>query len=116
MNIIAWFPKEVYVALAAIVASGAIDALLTALLAIQGKLGQSFSWRKVPEFLLTNVLWPAIGLIVGGAILKYYPDLSTGYFGVTAAVTAWLGKDWRKKFNVLVGVKLPDTLPESKQG
>lgn len=108
--IVAWFPSEVILALTSILIAAAIDAGLTAMLALRGKLGEPFSWRKFPQFLVTNVLWPAIGLIVGGALVKYYPDLKEGYFAVTAALDIWLAKDWRVKFNVLVGIKIPETL------
>lgn len=110
MAIVAWFPKEVILALSSIVVAAGIDAGLTALLALRGKLGVPFSWKKLPEFLVTNVLWPAVGLLVGGALVKYYPDLTEGYFAVTAALDLWLAKDWRAKFNVLVGIRLPETL------
>lgn len=105
--IMAWFPVEVRLALSSILIAAGIDAALTAVLALQGKIGEPFSWRKLPQFLLSNVLWPAVGLIIGGALVKYYPDVREVYFGVTAAVDLWLARDWRNKFNCVIGIKLP---------
>lgn len=109
--LIALFPKEVLLALTSILVAAGIDAGLSAVLAIQGKRPEPFQWKRLPQFLVTNALWPALGLIVGGALLKYYPELREPYFLVTAGVDAWLAKDWRSKFNLLIGIKLPAPAP-----
>ncbi|HEY3367063.1 MAG TPA: hypothetical protein VGK74_18575 [Symbiobacteriaceae bacterium] len=104
-SLMSWLPPEVWLALASVFTAGGIDALLSVLLTLTGKSDRPFEWRRVPQFLVSNVMWPAIGLVVTGALVKYYPDLRTGYLGVMAAADLWLAKDWRAKFNVLVGIK-----------
>ena len=108
--LMSWFPPEVWLALASVFTAGAIDALLSVLLILMGKSDRPFEWRRVPQFLVSNAMWPAIGLVVAGALVKYYPDLRDGYLGVTVAANLWLARDWRSKFNVLVGIKPSDML------
>ena len=111
-----WFGPELWIALYAIFTAAGIDAVLTIALAVTGKVakGVPFEWKRIPQFLLTNVLPYAVGLILGAVLTKYQPELKTEYLVAAAGVSAWLARDWRAKFTILMGFKAPDTL--DKQG
>lgn len=108
MALVFLFTPEVKVALVAVFTAAGIDAGLTVLLAAMKRLDAPFDWRKVPQFLLTNVFPFALGLVLAGVLLQFYPDLNEVYFATTAGITAWLAKDWRAKLKKLIGLTMPD--------
>lgn len=110
-----WFGPELWIALTEITVAAGIDALLTVALILMGRLAIPFSWRKVFQFLGTNVAPYAAALILGAVLTRYMPELREEYLIAATGVAAWLARDWRAKFTVLIGVKSPETLQKDQR-
>lgn len=104
-----WFGSELWVALTELAVAALVDLVLTVWLAIAGKLAGGFTWRKVPQFLVTNLPY-VLGVILGAVLTRFFPELREEYLVATTGLAAWLARDWRAKFTVLTGFKPPETL------
>ena len=104
--IVSWFPSAVWLALSGIGVGAGFDLILTVALAVTGRLGEVFSWRKLPKFLATNVFPYAVAVILGAVLVKLKPELEPEYLTAAALLSGWLAKDWRAKWKQLLGFDL----------
>lgn len=104
-----WFGPELRIALSELAIAALVDLVLTLALVLTGKYGQKFDWRRVPQFLITNLPY-VVGVILGAVLVKFFPELRQEYLVAATGLAAYLARDWRAKFTVLTGFKPPDSL------
>ncbi|HEY3363973.1 MAG TPA: hypothetical protein VGK74_02820 [Symbiobacteriaceae bacterium] len=108
--IVTWFGSDLWLALTGVLIAAGVDCGLTVALALLGKLGEPFSWKRLPQFAITNVLPATAALLAGAVLVKYVPDLQAEYLGAALLVSGYLAKDWRQKAKrlfVAIGSNVP---------
>lgn len=101
--IIAWFPRETWVAMTMALTASGFDLILTLALVVVGRAATPFSWRRLPQFLVTNLLPLVLGALLGAVAVKAVPEFGTEYLTLIGAVTAFLHRGIRDKLKQLIG-------------